>query len=117
MENAKNTPASNDFSFFLDLGCYVPSAKQEYVLFSDVMKDANLTTNDIQFIEAHGTGTPVGDPIEMNAIAEAYCKGREKPLYVGSVKSSLGHAEAAAGKYTQIKFIIFSFSFGKNGYK
>lgn len=61
------------------------------------MRITGVSTNDIQFIEAHGTGTQVGDPIEVNAIAAAFCKERTTALYIGSVKSNLGHAEAAAG--------------------
>lgn len=57
---------------------------------------------EVTFLEAHGTGTPVGDPEELEAISEIFCRRsrgspRSKPLLVGSVKSNLGHAETAAG--------------------
>lgn len=67
------------------------------------MKATNLDPTDIQFVEAHGTGTQVGDPIEASAIEAVYCtEGRKEPLYVGSVKSNLGHSEAPAGMYLEI---------------
>lgn len=68
----------------------------------DVMRaalvDAGLQPGDIGYLEAHGTGTPLGDPIELGAIA-AVMAGRaaERPLWVGSVKTNIGHCEGASG--------------------
>ena len=62
----------------------------------------------MDYVEAHGTGTTVGDPIEINAVAEVYCKGREPghPLLTGSVKTNVGHLESAAGVAGVIKAVL-----------
>jgi len=68
-------------------------------LLTDAYADAGIDPADIDYIEAHGTGTAVGDPIETRALGEALAKFRSKdhPLLIGSVKSNLGHLEAASG--------------------
>jgi acyl transferase domain-containing protein len=56
------------------------------------------------YVEAHGTGTKVGDPIEASALHQVFCKGRKsKPLFIGSVKSNIGHLEGASGVVSVIK--------------
>lgn len=72
----------------------------------DVCDEANINPNDISFIETHGTGTPAGDPQEINAIAEVYAKDRKDPLLVGGVKSNLGHSEPASGLCSLAKVLI-----------
>ncbi|MCL2719395.1 MAG: SDR family NAD(P)-dependent oxidoreductase, partial [Lachnospiraceae bacterium] len=80
------------------------TAQQEVI--RDALKNARLEASQISYIEAHGTGTPLGDPVEVNAINEVYGRNRSKPLYLGSVKSNLGHLEAAAGMASIIKSIL-----------
>lgn len=69
---------------------------------------AGLDPSETRFFEAHGTGTPVGDPIEAGAISEMFTSYRspEEPLYVGAVKSNIGHSEGASGIASVIKSIL-----------
>jgi acyl transferase domain-containing protein len=69
-----------------------------------------MDPRDTGYVEAHGTGTRVGDPIEVGALQKVFGEGRNKrkPLYIGSVKSNIGHLEAAAGKYKLISWIDYN---------
>eukprot|EP01133_Synstelium_polycarpum_P011535 gene11535-13463_t len=69
------------------------------------LKRSNLEAGDISYIESHGTGTPVGDPIEVEALAKVFTASHspEDPLLIGSVKSNMGHLESAAGIASVIK--------------
>ena len=81
----------------------VPSAESQQVLMEKVVARASLTAQSIQYVEAHGTGTPVGDPIEASAIASVYGQQRADLCKIGSLKSNIGHLEAAAGVASIIK--------------
>ena len=79
-------------------GLTAPSSKAQAALIREAWRRAGVTADDVSMIEAHGTGTSLGDPIEMEALGEVF-RGREKglpPVVVGSVKTNFGHAEAAA---------------------
>ncbi|WP_405793736.1 amino acid adenylation domain-containing protein [Streptomyces sp. NBC_01506] len=80
-------------------GITVPSGDAQVSLVRQVCAEAGITPGDLQYMEAHGTSTPVGDPIEANALARALAIGRAPgaPCYVGSVKANIGHTESAAG--------------------
>jgi acyl transferase domain-containing protein/NADPH:quinone reductase-like Zn-dependent oxidoreductase len=77
----------------------VPNPAAQESLARRVCADAGVAPTDVAYVEAHGTGTPVGDPLEISALGAVYGKhsGRQDPLFVGSVKASIGHLEAAAG--------------------
>ena len=80
-------------------GLTAPNGPSQEAVIQSALKEARLQPGDIQFIETHGTGTPLGDPIEAGAIARVYGHGRTEsnPVYLASIKANIGHAEAAAG--------------------
>ncbi|MBS4100241.1 type I polyketide synthase [Tsukamurella paurometabola] len=86
-------------------GITVPNGDSQKRAIEAALANAGVAADSIDFVEAHGTGTPVGDPIEANAIGEVYRAGRpaDRPLVIGSVKTNLGHLEAAAGVVGFIK--------------
>lgn len=79
---------------------------QEQLMIRGIM-DAGISSNDLGYIELHGTGTYIGDPIEANALGDALAKtGRKDPVMVGSVKTNIGHLEGAAGVAGLIKLAL-----------
>ncbi|WP_329612059.1 amino acid adenylation domain-containing protein [Streptomyces brevispora] len=80
-------------------GVTVPNGEAQVSLVRRVCAEAGITPGDLQYMEAHGTSTPVGDPIEANALSRALAIGRAPgaTCYVGSVKANIGHTESAAG--------------------
>src|SRR6202163_738529 len=80
-------------------GLTVPSYESQAALLREVYARAGIAPEDVDYFEAHGTGTAVGDPIETRAIGEAIGRHRspENPLPIGSIKGNIGHLEAAAG--------------------
>ncbi|XP_011704261.1 PREDICTED: fatty acid synthase-like, partial [Wasmannia auropunctata] len=81
------------------------------ILLTEFYNECGIPTSCLDYVEAHGTATKVGDPPEINAISNVLCKNRETPLMIGSVKSNLGHAEAASG-FDQIAKVIIAFETG-----
>ncbi|MDO6423884.1 hybrid non-ribosomal peptide synthetase/type I polyketide synthase [Saccharophagus degradans] len=86
-------------------GITVPSGEAQASLIRKVCKQADVNSGELQYIEAHGTSTPVGDPIEANALGKILEEGRESgaKCYISSVKANIGHTEAAAGVAGLIK--------------
>ncbi len=88
-------------------GITAPNPLAQEALIKNTIKLAGLRPDEIDYIEAHGTGTRLGDPIEFNALKTVFATGsRKKPLSIGAVKSSIGHLEAAAGMAGLIKTIL-----------
>ncbi|KAJ6103160.1 hypothetical protein N7486_005587 [Penicillium sp. IBT 16267x] len=87
-------------------GLTVPSAEAQERLIREVYWRAGLDMEQTRFVEAHGTGTSIGDPIEAGALARAFKCRRETPLYVGTIKSTIGHLEGGSGVASLIKSIL-----------
>ena len=88
-------------------GITVPSSKSQEALIRSTYASAGLGFNDTQFFEAHGTGTPVGDPLECGAIGATFgqARGQDDKILVGSIKTNIGHLEAVAGLAGFIKSV------------
>lgn len=86
-------------------GFTVPSGTAQTGVIQQALADSGLGIEDISYVEAHGSGTPIGDPQEINALARVFA-GRESKVHIGSVKSNLGHLEAAAGMAALCKVLV-----------
>ncbi len=86
-------------------GLTAPHGPAQQELIRQALADAGLRPGDVDVVEAHGTGTTLGDPIEAQAVLATYGQDRERPLWLGSVKSNLGHTQAAAGVAGVIKMV------------
>ncbi|WP_433262056.1 SDR family NAD(P)-dependent oxidoreductase [Actinosynnema sp. CS-041913] len=86
-------------------GLTAPNGRSQQHVIRQALADAGLSTSDVDAVEAHGTGTSLGDPIEAEAILATYGQDRAEPLWLGSLKSNLGHAQAAAGVGGVIKLV------------
>jgi acyl transferase domain-containing protein len=89
-------------------GLTVPSGPSQEAVIKQALKQGNIDPAHINYIEAHGTGTPLGDPIEMGALTSVFgeYRTRANPLRVGSVKTNMGHLEAGAGIASAIKVML-----------
>lgn len=83
-------------------GLTVPNGAAQQRVVRAALDDAGAQPDEVQFIEAHGTGTLLGDPIELNALGAVFGK-REQPVHVASAKTNFGHLEAAAGLLSIVK--------------
>ena len=86
-------------------GLTVPHTPALIQVIEQALAQAGIPASEVDYLEAHGTGTTVGDPIEIDAVAAVYSEGREAdhPLLTGSVKTNVGHLESAAGVAGLIK--------------
>ena len=89
-------------------GLTAPNGPSQQKVIRTALVDAGLLASQISYVESHGTGTSLGDPIEMGALDAVYGSdpNREKPLVVGAVKSNIGHTESAAGIAGLIKLVL-----------
>lgn len=87
-------------------GITVPRADAQERLIRQVYRRAGLDLEHTRFVEAHGTGTSVGDPIEAGALARAFAGPRDTPLYIGAIKSSIGHLEGGSGVASIVKSVL-----------
>ncbi|MFF1910015.1 type I polyketide synthase, partial [Kitasatospora sp. NPDC058218] len=85
-----------------------PNGPSQQRVIQQALSDAGLDPADVDAVEAHGTGTKLGDPIEAQALIATYGRGRgaERPLWLGSLKSNIGHSQAAAGVGGVIKMVM-----------
>nr|CAD7440129.1 unnamed protein product [Timema bartmani] len=89
-----------------------PSYKSQAQLIKDTCIEAGIKSETLSYIEAHGTGTKIGDLVECKAIADAICENRTTPLLIGSVKSNMGHTEGVSGLCGLVK-VITAFETGR----
>lgn len=89
-------------------GITVPNPNQQSALIEKALSDAKVTAKEVSFIEAHGTGTKLGDPIEINGLNKVFRKinTQKNNCLIGSVKTNIGHLEAAAGLAGLVKVLV-----------
>ncbi|NXX48511.1 FAS synthase, partial [Tricholaema leucomelas] len=91
---------------FKEQGVTFPSGEMQQQLVVSMYKECGVKPEEVEYVEAHGTGTKVGDPQELNGIANFFCRNRKEPLLIGSVKSNMGHPEPASGLSALAKVIL-----------
>lgn len=121
LKRLEDAQADNDPIFGVIAGTYTNHCGQTYSItrphegdqvsvFKRIIRYTNMNPLDISYIEMHGTGTQAGDATEMNSVLSVFVPGRERmpryPLYLGSAKANIGHAESASGVSSLIKVLM-----------
>ncbi|OBQ19025.1 type I polyketide synthase [Anabaena sp. AL93] len=83
-----------------------PASVSQEALLRQAVENAGIEPKQMQYVETHGTGTPLGDPIEVIALAKVLGQDRQDPLIIGSMKTNMGHMGAAAGVGSLIKVVL-----------
>ncbi|KAL9585668.1 MAG: hypothetical protein Q9203_004154 [Teloschistes exilis] len=84
-----------------------PHAGAQQSLMRQVLRDAHLNPDDIDYVEMHGTGTQAGDATEFSSVTNVLSgRSKQNPLHVGAIKANVGHAEAAAGINSLTKILL-----------
>lgn len=89
-------------------GLTAPNGRAQQTVIRSALADAGIDAAEVSYLEAHGTGTALGDPVEVAAAWQVLGSGRKPgtPLYVGSVKSNVGHCESASGMVSLVKTVL-----------
>ena len=87
-------------------GLTAPNGPSQQRVIHAALASAQLTADQVDVVEGHGTGTRLGDPIEVQALQATYGQDRDRPLWLGSVKSNIGHTQQAAGVAGVIKIVL-----------
>ena len=87
-------------------GLTAPNGPSQEAVLRSALANAGVESGEVSYIETHGTGTALGDPIEVQALGSVYCQDRTAALMLGSVKTNLGHLESAAGVAGVIKTVL-----------
>uniref|UniRef100_A0A8D2NDD8 Fatty acid synthase n=1 Tax=Zonotrichia albicollis TaxID=44394 RepID=A0A8D2NDD8_ZONAL len=91
---------------FKEQGVTFPSGQMQEKLIRSLYSESGVKPEEVEYIEAHGTGTKVGDPQEVNSITSIFCDCEREPLLIGSTKSNMGHPEPASGLAALAKVIL-----------
>ncbi|WP_410612237.1 type I polyketide synthase [Amycolatopsis sp. lyj-109] len=87
-------------------GLSAPNGPSQQRVIRAALANAGLSASDVDAVEAHGTGTRLGDPIEAQALLATYGQDRDRPLWLGSLKSNIGHTQSASGVAGVIKMVL-----------